>query len=578
MKRALAVLCVLLMVVSSCGFVYGQNTQKKEAPKIATWTVMIYMSADNNLESAGIHDMNEMEVAGSTDKVNIVAQMDRSEGYDTSNGDWTTTKRFLIEKDDLNGDIVSKELMDLNETDMGDPNTLTNFTIWAIDNYPAQHYLLDFWDHGGAFWGTEWDDNPNGTAVPGYTSDWLSMPDLTASLSNITKHLGRKLDIIGFDACLMADFDVLYQLRHYTDYIVASGYVEPGEGWPYDWILPSLDDTPDMTPRELGKIICDDYVDSFSDRQGDPNDTTAITMALFDTTKLAALGHQLDMLSELLAMNSDTRPLKGHWSQIYWARNKTNSYDFPTQYLPGNVFPLDPGGYPMYDIIDLMDNLIKYFPADTQIKDQATAVKTAAQEARIYYRCTGYQDAVKGANGITIYFPSGSDTKYSARYDPTEMAQQTFWDDFLHYYINKKSATNTPPSVQITSPKDGDFLPEDQGGFMVSGTAFDYQGGVGLVQYSVDGGEWKTASGSTDWSFPLNTKNLGPGDHVISVKASDASLSSGAVTVLVTVVAPPKENVGKTTLGGSLNIAAAAVIFVALVVVGAMILGRRKKK
>jgi hypothetical protein len=30
------------------------------------WTVMVYMSADNNLEPDGIHDFNEMESVGST--------------------------------------------------------------------------------------------------------------------------------------------------------------------------------------------------------------------------------------------------------------------------------------------------------------------------------------------------------------------------------------------------------------------------------------------------------------------------------------------------------------------------------
>jgi clostripain len=578
MKRAIAVLCIMLMVCSGLGYVNADNTKKTETPTVANWTIMVYMSADNNLEEAGVHDLNEMEVAGSTDKVNIVAQMDRADGYDTTNGDWTTTKRFLVQKDDLNGEIASKEIMDLNETDMGDPNTLSNFTIWAIDNYPAEKYALILWDHGGAFWGVDWDDDPNGTAQPGYTSDWLSMPDLTAALFNITAHLGRKIDLMGFDACLMADFDVIFQLRSYTDYTVASGYVEPGEGWPYDWILPKLVDKPDMDARELGKIICDDYVDSYTDKASDPQDTTAQTMALFESSKLAELGHQLDLMAMLLAMNTDTRPLKGNWAQIYWARDKTNSYDFPTQYTPLNLFPLDPGGYAMYDVIDLMDNLIKYFPADSQIKAQAQAVKTAAQDAEIYFRCTGYQETVKGAHGITIYFPSGSDTKYSARYDPTDVAKETYWDEFLHYWIDKKSAANTPPSVLIKAPKDGDALQLGQGGFAVTGTASDYQNDVGTVEYSVDGGEWKAATGSTDWAFPLNTKDLGAGDHIISVRASDASSSSGEVKILIKIEAPEKPHPGTTNLGNNMNIMAAAVLFVALVVVGALLLGRSRRK
>jgi clostripain len=578
MKRALAVLFVILMVLGGLGNLGVDLAQDKQAPKVADWTFIVYMSADNNLESAGVHDMNEMEVAGSTDRVNVVAQMDRSTGYDTTNGDWTTTKRFLVQKDDLNGDIVSKELMDLNETDMGDPATLTDFTIWAMDQFPAQKYTLVFWDHGGAFWGTEWDDDPNGTPVQGSTSDWISMPDLSEALSNITTHLGRKIDLVAFDACLMADYDVLYQIRHYADFVAASGYVEPGEGWPYDLILTSLVQNPGMSPTELGKIICDDYIDSYTDRTSDPQDTTALTMALFDEVKIGELGHQLDMLAMVLAMNSDTRPLKGHWFQIYMARDETNSYDFPTGYSPGNQIPIDGGGYCMYDVIDLMDHLIKYMPAASEISKQAQAVKTASQAAIIYYRATAYQDVVKGANGLTIYFPSGTDTKYSARYDPTAMANETYWDEFLHYYISKKSAIQTPPSVGIDAPKDGEVLRLDRGNFAVKGTAFDYQNDVGKVEYQVDGGDWKTAAGSTDWSFVLDTKTLGPGSHTIAVRASDASSSSGAVKVVVTIVAPEKTTGPHQSTQSSASLVAAAVLFIVLVVLAVIILGRFRRK
>jgi len=66
------------------------------------WLFMVYLDADNNLESAGIDDLNEMEVAGSTDRVKIVVEMDRAErdfDDDTSNGNWTGAKRFYVTED-----------------------------------------------------------------------------------------------------------------------------------------------------------------------------------------------------------------------------------------------------------------------------------------------------------------------------------------------------------------------------------------------------------------------------------------------------------------------------------------------
>ena len=58
------------------------------------WTVMVYLDADNNLESAGIDDFLEMALVGSTEDVNIVVQMDRISGDDSRYDNWTTARRL----------------------------------------------------------------------------------------------------------------------------------------------------------------------------------------------------------------------------------------------------------------------------------------------------------------------------------------------------------------------------------------------------------------------------------------------------------------------------------------------------
>ena len=67
--------------------------------KSADWTFMVYLDADNNLESAGIDDFLEMASVGSDGNVNIVVQFDRIPGYDRSYGNWTNCQRFLITPD-----------------------------------------------------------------------------------------------------------------------------------------------------------------------------------------------------------------------------------------------------------------------------------------------------------------------------------------------------------------------------------------------------------------------------------------------------------------------------------------------
>ena len=121
---------------------------------MAQWTFMTYIS-DSDLEYFSIEDMIEMERVGSTDKVNIVVQIDRWDGYDKpdwnddSNGDWETAKRYLITKENKGDHVIgSTAIEDIGEINTGDPDELVEFVQWATTNYPAEHYALNIWNHG----------------------------------------------------------------------------------------------------------------------------------------------------------------------------------------------------------------------------------------------------------------------------------------------------------------------------------------------------------------------------------------------------------------------------------------------
>jgi hypothetical protein len=78
-----------------------QNKSMKE------WTILIYVSARNNLGLEAIKDVNEMEAAGSSNKINVVVEMGRMECDPPFNpfadpeplppqADWTGSRRFII--------------------------------------------------------------------------------------------------------------------------------------------------------------------------------------------------------------------------------------------------------------------------------------------------------------------------------------------------------------------------------------------------------------------------------------------------------------------------------------------------
>lgn len=108
------------------------------------WTIMIYLAGDNNLSSAGERDLEEMRQIGSTDDVNVLAEFDNAGNQGT--------RRFHIQKDG-----ISEHIVELGETDSGDPAVLIDFVKWVKQNYPAKRYALVLWNHGSGWSPTEID-------------------------------------------------------------------------------------------------------------------------------------------------------------------------------------------------------------------------------------------------------------------------------------------------------------------------------------------------------------------------------------------------------------------------------------
>ena len=229
----------------------------KPAPKApAEWTIMVFSSAKNDLERFLLADINEMELIGSTDKVNIVVEVGRMEGYDSSDGNWTGVRRYLIQKDSNMTKMGSKLIQDLGMIDQGDWRNLAAFGKWAKAAYPAKKYMLIVSNHGSG-----WEKGVTRTVVEnkGISYDEQSGNHInTPQLGLALKEIG-KVDLFSTDACLMQMAEVVYEIKDYTDFIVGSEETEPGDGYTYNDLLGPLTARPAMTPQELGKLTVDAY-------------------------------------------------------------------------------------------------------------------------------------------------------------------------------------------------------------------------------------------------------------------------------------------------------------------------------
>ncbi|MEA1958454.1 MAG: clostripain-related cysteine peptidase, partial [Chloroflexota bacterium] len=259
----------------------------KAEPTIATpqtepaaWTFMVYLNADDyTLEEAAIGDFLEMASVGSDPNINIVVQLDRFSGYDSSYDNWTDCRRYFITEGLTPAD--GNEIMTIGEVNMGDPNTLVDFVAWTISNYPAENYALVISSHGKGWQGCCWDEASG--------SDNLELAELKSSLSYITEVTGRPIDLVGFDACLMGLTEVGYEIRNYASVMVASEHAEPSLGWPYDSILTDLSNNPVMDAGQLATTIVERYNDSYK--------PTGYTMSAIDLTHMDTLARSINDLA-----------------------------------------------------------------------------------------------------------------------------------------------------------------------------------------------------------------------------------------------------------------------------------------
>ncbi|MCI0634472.1 MAG: clostripain-related cysteine peptidase, partial [Actinobacteria bacterium] len=215
------------------------------AAPATTTTVMVYMAADNNLEAVARFDLNGMEAVGSNGTVDIVVQIDtRSVPVAGS----TTAKRLHMLRDGNPNAVTSPVVDDLGERDSADATEVGAFVGWAMSSFPADRYVLILWDHGGGWQGFGTDDS----SVTGPMSLGSLSDAIEAALAAQNR---QRLDLIGFNACLMGTAEVAHQFAASTRYLVVSEEVEWLPGWQYASVLGSLVANPAMPIRDLAALI-----------------------------------------------------------------------------------------------------------------------------------------------------------------------------------------------------------------------------------------------------------------------------------------------------------------------------------
>ncbi|OYD87520.1 hypothetical protein CDG77_28845 [Nostoc sp. 'Peltigera membranacea cyanobiont' 213] len=312
------------------------------------WTMMVYMAGDNGkvfeqlqgkrlmapMEAQGYQDIAEMEAVGSTPDVAVLVQFDTL-------SDREHTYRIYIRPSE-----EPRQIENIPEQNTGDPRALRDFIVWGIENYPAENYAVILWNHG-----TGWkeddiyafarsrgveiqasqdevrsltrnhrrlsrafflssitevlqleNEDSRAIAFDDSSLDFLDNAKLQQAFQEAEAITGKKVSLIGMDACLMGMVEVAYQLRTNANYMVASQEVEPLTGYPYTAILQNLTANPEMTSEVLAKLIVQEYGRYYEgESRGSVAQITQSATNLRGVEKLAeALGRLAAILRQLV--------------------------------------------------------------------------------------------------------------------------------------------------------------------------------------------------------------------------------------------------------------------------------------
>jgi hypothetical protein len=409
-----------------------------EAAEDPAWVLLVYLSADNNLDTPDYRIIRDKEAfialeraAFLNPRLRIYVQWDRSPDHADNEPD-DHTRRYRV-RPDLNPFALATytegvDTWDLGEENMGDPEVLDEFITWARGQYYSSYDALSIIGHGSG-WSPTLDPAlgyteylPSGIAWDDSSGDYLSTRELGEALYWATDEQANPFAVLFFDASMMAMLESAYEVRDSASCLVAS----EGAVWArfaYDDYLQGTDDT--TTPLDFATKIVRSYADSL---EGYPLTMGALAI---DLTSLTPLVDAVDEFA--LAMTDSLTETRPFIAQAYTDTQKFDSNWDMELAVPDAYVDL-------YDFAYQIDQLTPISP--TAVHTGAQAVMTAWDSVVL---AETHRDGhpwidpsvtwtFTGAHGLSIYLPLGEDLWIRDYYRGTELAlaQDTQWDEFIH--------------------------------------------------------------------------------------------------------------------------------------------------
>jgi hypothetical protein len=368
------------------------------------WNFLVFLNGVNNLDPFGSMNINQMEEVGSNNKMNILVQWGSEADKDV--------KRLRVEKDNDKNKVTSPILQNLGSSDMGDWRELVNFASWAQTNYPAKHTMIVVWNHGSGWHlldtslkinlNSSINISPTDISYDDRTGNVITTEQLGVAMAEISKNLGRKVDIYSSDACLMAMIEVADQMADSVHYFAGSQDLEPGEGWPYSEFLRKWQAQPQLDAAGISKLLSKEFVAAYS---GGIYGHSSVTFSAFDMKALPKYKAAFAKVSRELAglKNSELKRIK--------AMATETKYFFYDEYRD------------MQDFLSKIENM--GYLSNSSIND----LKSAHGDLVI----ANDQNQDQSTWGLSIWLPTSASTfnKFWPRYKDLNFNKATDWGIFL---------------------------------------------------------------------------------------------------------------------------------------------------
>jgi len=394
----------------------------------ATWSILYYVAADTDpdlqiYEQQNILDVDDSIFAHRNPKIAILVLFDLRNTWDGVLPRWCSESQRSVLFRGNSGNLFTSTQRDnvrwglfphgsIGPVNLGDPTKLQEVIMAKSVFIPSKYSQLIITDHGEGMTGIVDDYHQHG---------WLQLNDLDEALS------GSKFNIIAFDACLMAQIEVLYEIKDHANYFVASEMTAHADGLAYDKFLPILMTNPDLSPLEYAKKIAETY--------------RYETMSAIEASKVQPLMTSLKNLAKELR--------EGYSDANEEYREAVHSVVDTTRRTDANKPYMDIGDFAL-KILNEEDVL------DGKIRESALEVNRTLHEAVVENNVnifetslsTGKKEKVEspGFHGLTMFFWKDSTTGkaetqytgYMEHYDACNFAKETEWKKVMEDYRNYK--------------------------------------------------------------------------------------------------------------------------------------------